>query len=304
MPGYLHFLDGGYSTAPGLTAMGKVAPEEQFVFQIDEQYDDFIENKRRCRRERLNKYYLEEKFYPETAAAVNRLLVHRLGVEYPGQFRPQGPCVLHNKRTGEMIRWGDDWINVQDGRYTSLFDALCSQVPEDIAVCQLERTSDWLAAIHLSSPNHWAAGDKIGKPFGEVHGPVPGMEKLNQHYFKMLDTAVRKGPFIRFAWGIATDKRLNHHPDAPPGTDPGYWQGRRVGDSNEPIYLRVERQVIVGLPECDAFVFTIRTYFYGIDDLASDEKKALLSAVENMSPQSLAYKGLTGALDSLLRRLQ
>ena len=260
MPRYLPFLDGSYSTAPGLTAMGKANAEEQFVFQIDEQYGDFIENKRQCRQERLNKYYLEEKFYPETIAAVNRFLVDRLAAEYPEYFRPQGLLTLHNKRTGEMLEWKEDWINIQDGRYASLFDALCSQVPEDIAVCQLEGMRDWLAAIHLSAPNHWAPGDKIGKPFGEVHGPVPGMEKLNQHYFKMLDTAVRKGPFIRYAWGIATDTRLNHHPDAPPGTDPVYWQGRRVEDGDAPTYVRVERQAIVGLPECNAFIFTIRTY--------------------------------------------
>jgi dimethylamine monooxygenase subunit A len=304
MPRYLPFLDGSYSTAPGLTAMGKAAVEEQFVFQIDEHYRDLIENKRRCRLENMDKYYLEEKFFPETTVAVNRFLVDRLTVEYPALFEPQGLCILHNKKTGELLRWEEDWVNVRGSHYTSLFDALCSQVPEDIAVCQLEGTSDWLAAIHLCAPNHWAPADKIGKPFSEVHGPVPGMEKLNQHYFKMLVTAVQKGPFIRWAWGVATDTRLNHHPQPPPEIDPGYWQGRRVGDGDEPIYVRVERQTIAGLPACNAFVFTIRTYFYAIDELSREEKNALLSAVESMTPHSLSYKGLTGTIDSLRRRLQ
>jgi hypothetical protein len=103
--------------------------------------------------------------------------------------------------------------------YVSLFDALCCQVQEDIAVCQLNRNEDWLAAIHLCAPNHWAPQDKIGKPFNKVHAPVADMEKINASYRKMFDSLVHKGPFTRFAWGIATDTRLNHHPVAPPGAD-------------------------------------------------------------------------------------
>ena len=314
MPRYLPFVEEGYSTAPGLTAMGKAAAEEQFVFQIDEHYSDFIANKRRCRQEQLNKYYLEQRFLPTTTAAVNRLLVDRLCAEHPAHFEPRGPHGLYNKTTGELLQWAEDWIAIGHPAgndlpgaghpgYASLFDALCSQVSEDIAVCQLEGIGDWLAAIHLCAPNHWSPADKIGKPFGEVHGPVPGMERLNQHYFKMLVSAVHKGPFFRFAWGIATDTRLNHHPQPPPGVDAVQWHGRRAGDGGEPIYVRVERQTITGLPECNAFVFTIRTYFYSIDELTRQEKDALLAAIRGMAPQSLVYKGLAGTFDSLQRRL-
>jgi hypothetical protein len=287
MPRYLPFVEEGYSTAPGLTAMGKAAAEDQFAFQIDEHYGDFIDNKRRCRQEQLNKYYLEQRSFPTTIAAVNRLLVDRLCAEHPTHFEPRGPYGLYNKTTGELLQWAEDWIASGNPNYTSLFDALCSQVPEDIAVCQLEGTADWLAAIHLCAPNHWSPADKIGKPFGEVHGPVPGMERLNQHYFRML----------------ATDARLNHHPQPPPGVDAVQWHGRHIGDGGEPIYVRVERQTITGLPECNAFVFTIRTYFYAVDELTRGEKDALLAAIRSMSPQSLAYKGLTGTLETLEKLL-
>ena len=101
-------------------------------------------------------------------------------------------------------------------------------MPEDVVICQLAPEQDWLAAIHLCAPNHWAAHDKIGKPFNVVHGNIPGMEKINQHYFKMLELLVQKGPFTRFAWGLATDNRLNHHPEPPLGFDPILWQGRQI----------------------------------------------------------------------------
>src|SRR5438552_4196358 len=56
-------------------------------------------------------------------------------------------------------------------------------------------------------------------------------------------------------------------------------------------------------PSTSAFLFTIRTYFYSIDELSADERGALLAAVETMSPASLEYKGLTGTIEILRRRL-
>jgi dimethylamine monooxygenase subunit A len=304
---YLPFLDGKYSTAPALTAMAKTENvKDRFVFQLDDQYHDYIENKDACRREDIGKYYVEKELRNETLATINQTIVRQLVAEYPAIFtleNTQNAYFLHNRRTGAGLQWKEDWIGIAHPVYTSLFDALCSQVQEDVAICQLSEDRDWLAAIHLSAPNHWAPAEKIGRPFGAVHAIVPGMEKLNQQYFKMLVTAVQKGPFFRFAWGIATDARLNHHPLPPPGVDPVEWQGRRVEADTSKIYLRVERQTITGVPACNAFLFTIRTYFYDIDELAPEEKTALFSAVEGMSPQSLEYKGLTDKVEILGNRL-
>jgi dimethylamine monooxygenase subunit A len=304
---YLPFLDGKYSTAPALTAMAKTErSQDQLVFQIDEQYNDYITNKGKCRREDIGKYYVEKELQNETLITINQTIVRQLVAEYPAIFTlesSQNANFLHNTRTGDNLQWKEDWIDIEHPVYTSLFDALCSQVQEDVAICQLKEDRDWLAAIHLSAPNHWAPAEKIGRPFSAVHAIVPGMEKLNQQYFKMLQTAVQKGPFFRFAWGIATDTRLNHHPLPPPGVDPVDWQGRRVEADTSKIYLRVERQTITGVPACNAFLFTIRTYFYDIDELAPEEKTALFRAVEGMSQQSLEYKGLTDKIVILRNRL-
>ncbi len=304
---YLPFLDGKYSTAPALSAMAKAEDiRDQLVFQLDEQYEEYIGNKLNCRAEDIHKYYVEADLYNDTLVNINKQIVKQLTEEYAADFilaDEKDQYKLHNKKTGETLTWKDDWVNIEGGFYTSLFDALCSQVQEDVAICQLDGERDWLAAIHLSSANHWAPADKVGRPFSSVHNIVPGMEKLNQQYFKMLVTAVQKGPFFRFAWGIATDTRLNHHPVPPPGADPVYWQGRRVEADDSKIYLRVERQSITGIPACNAFLFTIRTYFYDIDTLTADEKKALFMAVEGMTPQSLEYKGLTDKVEILRGRL-
>ncbi len=204
--------------------------------------------------------------------------------------------------TGKLLQWDKFTQELSGTEYLSLFDALCCQVQEDIAVCQLQDDKDWLAAVHLCAPNHWAAADKIGRPFNKVHAPVPGMEKTMPHYFKMLQSVIQKGPFTRFAWGIATDDRLNHHPDPPPGIMQEDWQGRRIDEAAQ-LYIRTERQNLLGFPDCNAFLFTIRTYFYEVDKLENNEKTALWSAVRSMSPEALAYKGLTGVTDFLMHHL-
>jgi len=55
--------------------------------------------------------------------------------------------------------------------------------------------------------------------------------------------------------------------------------------------VRVERQNLIGLKEVNAFIFTIRTYFYNVADLSGDEKISLIKAVGSMTDAALEYKG-------------
>ncbi|HTQ26813.1 MAG TPA: DUF3445 domain-containing protein [Puia sp.] len=304
---YLPFLDGKYSVAPGLVPMQKAdTSQEKLVFQVDELYPEYFQNKTRCRGEDMRKYFCEEKFLPVTTVYINHYIAHQMVREHPKHFSLEeqaGNYKLSNHITGEQLRWDKSWTTVSGNHYLSLFDALCSQLQEDMAVCQLEEERDWMAAIHLCAPNHWAAAEKTGKPFDKVHAPVPGMEKTMPHYFKMLNSVVQKGPYTRFAWGISTDTRLNHHPDPPAGEDPIAWRGRSVQQEHAALFLRVERQNLVGFPDVNAFLFTIRTYFYAVETLQQEEKMALLSAVASMSDDSLRYKGLIGALPLLQKQL-
>jgi dimethylamine monooxygenase subunit A len=297
---YLPFLSGIYTTAPGLVATTRGDGYDALIFQIDESYSLYLGNKKDCRQENIHKYYCEEKLKPETMRSVNQYLVKQLEVEHPQQFKVHyTDRQFINTTTHDFFSWNEDWLNIHSNSYESLFDALCCQVQEDIAVVQLTNDEDWIAAIHLCSPNHWAPGEKIGKPFSAAHAPVPGMEKTLQHYRKMLESVTHAGtPFTRFAWGIATDTRLNHHPMAPPHTDNSDWQGR-AHHKNNGWFIRTERQNLVGLAGVNAFLFTIRTYFYRVDELNRHEKDLLLKALQSMSPDALAYKGLTGSIGLL-----
>jgi len=195
-----------------------VQPADAMVFQIDDEYDQYLQNKQTCRKEDLHKYYCEKILWTKTSAAVNWFIIQRLLKEYPHYFvleKNNDHWQLLNKKNDITLRWNFENELLDKSIYISLFDALCCQIQEDIAICQINRQDDWLAAIHLCAPNHWSPQDKIGKPFDAVHAPVADMEKVNKHYKKMLEPLVHKGPFTRFAWGIATDTMLNHHPTAP-----------------------------------------------------------------------------------------
>ena len=258
---YLPFMTGTYTTAPGLSR------SEGKIFDADENYEEYIDNKKRCHLEDISKYYCRHDFKQETERAVV------------------------------------DFLNRFSLTQSSDFDALCSQFQEDIAVVQLDGENDWLAAIHLCSPNHWDPRTKIGRRFNEIHTPVPEIGRTVKNYMTMLKMIVDKDPFSRFAWGIATDNRLNHHPEPPRGYDADDWRGRRVVDENTEFFVRVEKQHLIGLKEVNAFIFTIRTYFYSVEELNMEERSALAKAITSMTPASLEYKGMDQFKDMLVSLL-
>ena len=66
-------------------------------------------------------------------------------------------------------------------------------------------------------------------------------------------------------------------------------------------WLRVERQCILGLPEHDAAVFTIRTFLHDLRTLRCDASIAnpLAAAIGSMSPEARRYKNLGTSADAI-----
>ncbi|MGH8000020.1 MAG: heme-dependent oxidative N-demethylase subunit alpha family protein, partial [Brasilonema sp.] len=71
-------------------------------------------------------------------------------------------------------------------------------------------------------------------------------------------------------------------------------------------FLRIERQVIWGLPEYDAALFTIRTYFRDCREVKKDIilRQKLSYSIQSMTQESLVYKGLLENRDSILAWLE
>jgi len=345
---YFPIEKGTYEVAPGLKGLSQPmgnGPRDAQVFQFDSEFRKYRENKLRCRQEDLAKYHLTSDYEPSVSTAVNRFIVARLTEEHPEYFRwnaSQSTGSLFCALTGETIEFDEKFelsgvappsmADVADANripYKTAFDALCSQIQEDVAVVTSDPDSeasdgsmgrDWLAAIHLCSPGHWAAADKIGKNFFDIHTPVAGIEKVNRAAKSLIDAVIHKGPYVRFVWGFGTDKRLNHHPTPPPGVPVEEWRGRSFrppasqphpatqvnsamrSTQDSPFILRVERQVLWGLPEVRSSLFLIRVYFIDGDEIRRDPRESALlrSGLLSMTQQSRVYKGLDGCMDEVI----
>ncbi|MFL5812801.1 MAG: heme-dependent oxidative N-demethylase subunit alpha family protein [Bdellovibrionia bacterium] len=313
---YFPIDKGIYEVAPGLkslgTPMGNGAADSK-IFQFDDEFPIYRANKLAGRQERLSKYFVQENYSTEVSSAVNRFLLHKLCEESPTYFQwkqTSSGGILHCSLTQEKLDLDSAYeLKSSSGvQYACALDALCSQVQEDLAICSKDGDGrDWLSALHLFSPSHWAAEDKIGKSFFQVHAPIPGIDKLNRSASALVDAMIYKGPYVRFVWGFGTDRRLNHHPHSPPGWDADEWKGRSfrpeaVDEGRSPFILRYERQVIHGLPEVHAAVFAIRVYFTDGDEIRRNprERALLRSGLLSMTPESRAYKGLTQSLDQVV----
>lgn len=295
---YAPFASGKYDvSSPGLhylqveAALQADAAPEKRLFQIDRDYPLYLHNKQHCRQENLGKYYLEQDFSPASQRAVNQTILEHLCKAYPQWFRWE-QRVLHCLLSGDQLSISHDLELQAHPSYLSLFDALASQLQEDLAVWQLQGDQDWLAALHVCAPNFWAPSEKIGKTFAEVHQAVPGMEAQRANYLPMLKGLIQKPAFYRFIWDFKTRSRLNHHPIAPPEISAEAWLLPAFSAARPELYVRVERQVLYGLPACNAVLFAIRTYLYKIETLALTDLQGLEQALATLAKPLLKYKNL------------
>lgn len=310
-----------YEVAPGLKPLGfdfGNGRHDAHIFQIGDNFHEYRKNKILCRNERLSKYYLQQNFSRERQKHLTQLIVENLLNDHPEFFRLQDRRLdcLH---TGDVIEFNEQWAlaSFHSGSseqtqittpITDSLDALSMQVQEDITVtCRDEHRKDHLGLIHLCSPSHWAAEDKIGLSFYQIHSPIPGIEKINKIAENMVEAMINKGPFVRFIWSFVTDKRLNHHTVAPPSWNATEWKGRSFNlNQTEPFYFRVERQVVFGMPQVDCSLFTIRISFINGSEIKNSPlwRSQLLGALNSMTQESRQYKGVAGCFDELTTWLQ
>ncbi len=302
---YFPIRRGVFEMVPGLYPLGTEfgnGPQDGKFFQFDDQYPKYRANKDACRAEDLSIYFQRRMFTPELERAACALMRQRLSLEWPQYFseRTEGSVsYLNCALSKEILAFSPkgDYLperstSSQTVPYVCAYDALASQVCEDVSLMSRDQASGRasLVAIHLCSPEGWSAESKIEKSFQDIHLPVPDIQKINNKADALMELMVNKGPFTRFAWGLNSDDKLNHHPRKRS-------KEHRLGDPQS-LFLRVERQVTWGLPEVDASLFTIRVYFYPLSEVLSGlegivRRELLANALLSMQGHHLAYKSMT-----------
>ncbi|MCA8999169.1 MAG: DUF3445 domain-containing protein [Planctomycetaceae bacterium] len=156
---------------------------------------------------------------------------------------------------------------------------LSQSVAEDFIVHRRQNEKDWMALGYVFLPSQWWPEQQIGKSFREVHEVVPGMDLTASE--KLVHAMIHSGPFERFLWSPLFEERLNCHPRFP----------RAEFDPENPVlFMKIERQVLVGFPKLEASLFILKQSLISCDEI---DHSALLKTIRSMTPEQLAYKGLT-----------
>ena len=308
----LPYIPTEYNVKPGLKKL-----EEEKHFIIDELYSIYRNEKMNARHEKLEKYYIEEPICPPPPLkpnghyalmkTVSLWMAEALAKQYEKiSFQPEEELyVLHNDYSNESV-WVDEDLNVvqiikspnywfSEDRsekypapaYKNLFDAVCSQIQEDVCILQ----DDKLVASHVCLPSWWSPEEKMRKSMKEMHKDVPGMDETS--YEHIWNASLHKGPYIRYNWTLTDTPILNQHPSKNIGRE----------FDRENLFLRIERQVLQGFPEVHGVLFLIRTYVGDIKTLDKQQRVTLGDVVNKMSADELEYKGLTSYKENVVSYL-
>jgi hypothetical protein len=279
------------------------------IFHLGTDWQECLENKRECRTERLGKYYQNNTLIDHRP--VCRFIIKTLCTEHPETFILKSltptASLLSCKHTGDQIAFDDGHINLTKSQITSfkdptdLFDALCMQVAEDLVIqqCGSDYKTDQCAHIHLCHANGWSAEWAIGKSFDAIHARVPNIENIIRDSSKILRSIVESTATLERigAVNFRTSPNLNRHPEIPD-------HERHVPfhtQTNPNLFLRFERQCVVGFKSELQFLFTIRTYRTQISPLMPEDKwKAFVKALSQSSDGTNPHKFLESNRSELL----
>jgi hypothetical protein len=150
----------------------------------------------------------------------------------------------------------------------------------------------------LCFPTGWALEEKLGHTLDFIHGVVPGLNPALGTAIQQFLTKLRPGvAYLRHNWGLAATDALNLHP------------ARQIPAPAAPVelealWLRVEHQALLALPNSKGIVFAIRIALYRMDEVARGPARAgLRRALATMPFELVSYKRLDAIRDPLVALL-
>jgi hypothetical protein len=168
---------------------------------------------------------------------------------------------------------------------------------EDLAIVDAADASvPWMA---VALPSHWAPEDKVGLHFAQVHAPVADGARVRQAGEALMRLVSGPERWERFVWNVTDHPRLHAHPRRVPSPR---WRHDPGATGLPRAWFRSERQTFIPLPERAQSIFTIAVDVLPLADVIDSRERAqrLAAAVASMSPEVLAYRGLTSVRDLLL----
>ncbi|KAK9473220.1 uncharacterized protein V1510DRAFT_109464 [Dipodascopsis tothii] len=227
-----------------------------------------------------------------------------LPARYPSMFR-RTAVGIDNVVTGESfdytaLRPGDDPMAVA-----------AKLVQDDLAIMMEGPDGQYyLRAACIVLAGFWRLSDKFGMPLSEIHtsGDVPQFkEKLQgsmERFFvrmKPEKAVTRNNYFLQIDDGLGWSDAIG--PEDSPEVG---WDTADVASSLEHMHFRSERQSLRRLPKSGGVVFTIRTYFVPVVEMAKEPyvPGRLADGMKAWAADVSSYKGKRKYVDVTLPFLE
>lgn len=164
---------------------------------------------------------------------------------------------------------------------------LAHKVSDDL-VLMMPGDEGWrVGAAVLTSPTFFSLPHAAGKTLHELHGPVPGGDRLATRIARVFDH-VRPGQVLeRFNWTLQAGND-RYTPDGAPLRVRAQAAGPDEADAL--LHVRVERQTITKLEDTGAVLFTIRVCIDPVATLDTADRASLADAWRGLGPEGRAYK--------------
>jgi hypothetical protein len=183
-------------------------------------------------------------------------------------------------------------------------EAAARRVAEDLCILERDGGGRWIVtAGAVCFPSHWRLWDKVGRPLGAIHAPVPDYERDLAGKVDRFFDRLRPGPGVwRRNWTIQTSPDL-YAPD-PPADPPD--PPLTPADAGDRLWLRSERQTLRIVHNTRAILFTIRTQQVPLSTLRAcpDLAAAIAAAAAAWPEHQVAYRGAPAVTEPLVAYLR
>ena len=227
---------------------------------------------------------------------------------YPSLYR-KTPVGMENIVTGESF-------NIIERPLVENPMAMGARMIQDDMAIMIEKPDGqyYLLAAAVCLAGFWRLDDKWGLPLSEIHtsGDVPGFkEKLEKGMMSFFRRLQPNAPVLRNNYFMQVDDKIEWSESLGPEDRDGEhlqvdgWKAAEKEKVVEHHHFRSERQSLRRLPRSGGIVFTFRTYFHPVTEIAEEPyvPGRLASGVRSWGDDVAKYKGRDTYQDVLLEYL-
>ncbi|KIW10576.1 hypothetical protein PV08_11540 [Exophiala spinifera] len=271
--------------------MGLRNVKHQEWIELDNHYPRYHDDKARRIIERGPKCC---RTAPEALPAALELL-EELSSYLPARY----PTLYKRTETGILNLWSNEHVDTTSRPLPEDPMQSCARLVQDDLAIMIERPDGqyYLLAGAILLAGFWRLEDKLGMPLSEIHtsGDVPQyrekLEKGMMNFFRRLkpeELVARNNYFLQVDEDLAWSHSIGSE-----DSDGISWNTAEKNRAIEHHYFRSERQTLRRLPKSGGVVFTIRTYFHPITEIAEEDyvPGRLASAVRSWGSDVSRYKG-------------